>query len=171
MSATEARQHDVNGPQHTELKRVIGPRLLLLFIVGDALPRSVARLASELSEAALPLARRTLAPFGPLLWMLSWADRGLHTLIDTPRPLQPDLGTAQRDMLLGVFTMADTTVDEVMTPRLDMTSVDVSASTEEVLDTFKQSQHSRLPVLDGSPDAVSGVLFGKDLVSMAMGLA
>ena len=144
---------------------------LLLFIVGDALPRSVARLAPELSEAALPLARRTLAPFGPMLWLLAWADRGLHTLIDTPRPLQPDLGTAQRDMLLGVFTLADTTVDEVMTSRLDMTSVDVSASTEEVLDTFKQSQHTRLPVLDGSPDNVSGVLFGKDLVSIAMGLA
>jgi len=144
---------------------------LLLFVVGDALPRSVARLAPELSEASLPLARRTLAPFGPLLWLLAWADRGLHTLIDTPRPLQPDLGTAQRDMLLGVFTLADTTVDEVMTSRLDMTSVDVAASTEEVLDTFKQSQHSRLPVLDGSPDNVSGVLFGKDLVAIAMGLA
>jgi putative hemolysin len=144
---------------------------MLLFVVGDALPRSVARLAPELSEASLPLARRTLAPFGPLLWLLAWADRGLHTLVDTPRPLQPDLGTAQRDMLLGVFTLADTTVDEVMTPRLDMTSVDVSASTEEVLDTFKHRQHSRLPVLDGSPDNVSGVLFGKDLVSIAMGLA
>jgi putative hemolysin len=144
---------------------------LLLFVVGDALPRSVARLAPELSDASLPLARRTLAPFGPLLWLLAWADRGLHTLVDTPRPLQPDLGTAQRDMLLGVFTLADTMVDEVMTPRLDMTSVDVSASTEEVLDTFKQSQHSRLPVLDGSPDNVSGVLFGRDMVAIAMGLA
>jgi len=144
---------------------------LLLFIVGDALPRSVARLAPELSESALPLARRTLAPFGPLFWLLAWADRGLHTLIDTPRPLQPDLGIAQRDMLLGVFTMADTTVDEVMTPRLDMTSVDVSASTEDVLDTFKHSQHTRLPVLDGSADSVNGVLFGKDIVPIAMGLA
>jgi len=143
----------------------------LLFIVGDALPRSVARLAPELSEAALPLARRTLAPFGPLLWLLAWADRGLHTLVDTPRPLQPNLGAAQRDMLLGVFTLADTTVDEVMTPRLDMTSVDISVSTEEVLETLKHSQHSRLPVLDGSPDNVGGVVFGKDLVPIAMGLA
>lgn len=143
----------------------------LLFVVGDALPRSAARLAPELSESALPLARRILAPFGPLFWLLAWADRGLHTLIDTPRPLQPDLGVAQRDMLLGVFTMADTTVDEVMTPRLDMTSVDVSATTEEVLEAFKQSQHSRLPVLDGSADSLSGVLFGKDLVPIAMGLA
>src|SRR5439155_235934 len=144
---------------------------LLLFIVGDALPRSIARIAPELSEASLPLARRTLAPFGPLLWLLAWADRGLHTLVETPRPLQPDLGVAQRDMLLGVFTLADTTVDEVMTPRLDMTAVDISASTEEVLDAFRQSQHTRLPVLDGSPDNVAGVVFGKDLVPIAMGLA
>ena len=144
---------------------------LLLFIVGDALPRSVARLAPELSDAALPLARRTLAPFGPLLWLLAWADRGLHAMVHTPRPMQPNLGTAQRDMLLGVFTLADTTVDEVMTPRLDMKGIDVSASTEEVLEAFRQSQHSRLPVQDGTPDSIAGVVFGKDLVPMATGVA
>jgi len=144
---------------------------LLLFVVGDALPRSVARLAPELSDAALPLARRTLAPFGPLLWLLAWADRALHTLVQTPRPLQPALGIAQRDMLLGVFTLADTTVDEVMTPRLDMMTVDLSASNEEVLETFRQSQHSGLPVLDGSPDNITGAVFAKDLVPMGMGLA
>jgi CBS domain containing-hemolysin-like protein len=149
----------------------LGVGMLLLFIVGDALPRSIARIAPELSDAALPLARRTLAPFGPLLWILAWADRGLHTLVATPRPLQPDLGVAQRDMLLGVFTLADTTVDEVMTPRLDMATVDLSASTEELLEAFRQSGHSRLAVVDGAPDNVSGVVFGKDLVPIAMGLA
>jgi len=145
--------------------------VLLLFTVGDALPRSVARIAPELCDAALPLARRTLTPFGPLLWLLAWADRGLHALIETPRPLQPNLGASQRDMLLGVFTIADTTVDEVMTPRLDMAGVDVSASTEEVLEAFRQSEHTRLPVFDGSPDNIAGVLFAKDLVPLAMGLA
>ncbi|MGH7530926.1 MAG: hemolysin family protein, partial [Gemmatimonadales bacterium] len=145
--------------------------MLLLFLIGDALPRSMARLAAEVSDAALPLARRTLAPFAPLLWLLAWADRGLHALIDTPRPLQPDLGTAQRDMLLGVFTLADTTVDEVMTPRLDMASVDLAASNDEVLDAFRQSEHTRLPVLDGSPDNIAGVVFAKDLVPIAMALA
>jgi CBS domain containing-hemolysin-like protein len=148
-----------------------GIGMVLLFIIGDALPRSVARLAPELSDSALPLARRTLAPFGPLLWILAWADRGLHHLVATPRPLQPNLGVAQRDMLLGVFTLADTTVDEVMTPRLDMSGVDLGASTEEALDAFRKSGHSRLPVLDGSPDNVAGVVFGNDLVPFAMALA
>ncbi|GIM62534.1 amino acid permease [Planomonospora venezuelensis] len=41
MSATEATQQDVNGPGDTDLKRVLGPKLLLLFIVGDILGAGV----------------------------------------------------------------------------------------------------------------------------------
>jgi len=149
-----------------ELAAAVG----LLFVVGDALPRSIARLAPEVSTAALPLARRTLVPFGPLLWLLTWVDRGLHSLVAIPRPLQPDLGIAQRDMLLGVFTLADTTVDEVMTPRLDMVAVDVSATREELLDTLRQSEHTRLPAYDGTPDNIAGVVYAKDLVPFVMGL-
>ena len=76
---------------------VFGATALLLFVGGDALPRSAARLAPEFATWALPLARRSLAPFAPLLWVLAWVDRGLHRLVATPRPLQPDLGAAQRD--------------------------------------------------------------------------
>jgi CBS domain containing-hemolysin-like protein len=141
-----------------------------LFVLGDALPRSLARLAPELAAAALPLARRTLAPFGLLLWLLAWFDKGLHSLVATPRPLEPDLGVAQRDMLLGVFTLADTRVDEVMTPRLDMVAVDVAATTEDMIEAVRQSEHSRVPVYDGTHDNIVGVVFAKDLVPMAMGL-
>ena len=150
-----------------ELAAAVG----LLFVVGDALPRSIARLAPEVATAALPLARRTLVPFGPLLWLLAWVDRGLHSLVAVPRPLQPDLGTAQRDMLLGIFTLADTTVDEVLTPRLDMVAVDISATKEELLDTLRQSEHTRLPAYDGTPDNIAGVVYAKDLVPFVMGLS
>jgi len=142
-----------------------------LFVVGDALPRGVARIAPELASAALPLARRTLVPFGLLLWVLAWVDRALHRLVSTPRPLEPALGVAQRDMLLGVFTLADTRVDEVMTPRLDMVAVDLAAATEEVVEVFRQSEHSRLPVYDGTADNIVGIVFAKDLVPVAIGIS
>ena len=141
-----------------------------LFVVGDALPRSVARLAPELADAALPLARRTLMPFAPLLMLLAWVDRGLHGLVTTSQPLQPELGVAQRDMLLGIFTLADATVVEVMTPRLDMVAVDVAAPLDAVLETFRHQEYTRLPVYDGTPDNVVGVLFAKDIVPHVMGL-
>ena len=141
-----------------------------LFVVGDALPRSLASLAPELAAAILPLARRSLAVFDFLLAWLGWADRGLHGLVHLPRPASPVLGGAQRDMLLGVFMMADTTVDEVMTPRLDLVGIDVSAPYDELLRVFQESGHTRLPVFDGGPDAVLGVVFAKDLVPIALGL-
>ena len=147
-----------------------GVAVVLLFVIGDALPRSIARIAPEVTAAALPLARRTLPPFGPLLWLLGWVDRGLHALVATPRPLEPDLGVAPRDMLLGVFTLADTTVDEVMTPRLDMVGVDLAASADDVVEAFRQSEHSRLPVYDGTSDNIVGIVFAKDLVPVAIGL-
>src|SRR5438132_13709088 len=74
-------------------------------------------------------------------------------------------------MLLGVFTLADTTVDEVMTPRLDMIAVDVAATAEEVRETFHQSEHSRLPVYDGTPDNLVGIVYAKDLVPLVLGVA
>ena len=143
----------------------------LLFVVGDALPRTIVRLAPELGQAALPLARRTLAPFKPLLWFLAWADRGLHSLVAAPPPLAPAMGIAQRDMLLGVFTLADTTVEEVMTPRLDMVAIDIGASIDTLLETFRRSEHSRLPVYDGTPDNIVGIVYAKDVVPIAMGLS
>jgi len=48
MSATEARQQDVNGPE-TDLKRVLGPKLLLLFIVGDILGAGVYAVTGKLA--------------------------------------------------------------------------------------------------------------------------
>ena len=53
---------------------------LLLFIVGDALPRSVARIAPELSEAgAAARAPDARARSVRCSWLLAWADRGLHS--------------------------------------------------------------------------------------------
>lgn len=149
---------------------LLGTTTLFLFVVADGLPRSAAALAPELADAALPLARRTLAPFRPLFWLLAWVDRGLHALVPPPVVTPRIAGGAQRDMLLGVFTIADTCVDEVMTPRLDMIAVDVAATTEQMLDTVRKSQHTRLPVYDGTPDSIVGVIFAKDLVPLAAGL-
>src|SRR2546428_11498608 len=74
-------------------------------------------------------------------------------------------------MLLGFFALADPPVDEVMAPRVDMVAVDVSATREELLDTLRQSEHTRLPAYDGTPDNIAGVVYAKDLVPFVMGLA
>ena len=49
MSAREATQPDVNGPEDADLKRVLGPKLLLLFIVGDILGAGVYAVTGKLA--------------------------------------------------------------------------------------------------------------------------
>lgn len=49
MSATGATEQDVNGPEDTDLKRVLGPKLLLLFIVGDILGAGVYAVTGRLA--------------------------------------------------------------------------------------------------------------------------
>jgi CBS domain containing-hemolysin-like protein len=71
----------------------------------------------------------------------------------------------ERDLLLGVFSLADTTVEEVMTPRIDIVAVDSSATREEVVEILRNSEHARLLVFDGNPDAVAGVIYAKDVLA------
>jgi putative hemolysin len=135
----------------------------LVWVVGDLLPRLLAAIAPELAPFARRGAVRTLVVFAPLLRVLAWADaraRPTHQL-----PERRHLGAAQRDMLLGVFSLADTTVAEVMTPRIDIVAVDVSEDREEVVSTLRRSEHARLLVFDGHPDAVVGVLYAKDMLA------
>src|SRR5690348_8733240 len=134
----------------------------LLWAVGDLLPRLLASLAPDLTVPARRAAAATLAPFTPLLRVVAWIDtlgrRG------SPEPERREAGATERDMLLGVFSLADMTVAEVMTPRIDVVAVDLSASREDVVAVLRASEHARLPVYDGSPDAVAGVLYAKDML-------
>ena len=68
-------------------------------------------------------------------------------------------------MLLGVFSLAGTTVAEVMTPRIDIVAVDSSSTREEVMATLRRSEHARLLVYDVHPDAVAGVIYAKDILA------
>jgi Mg2+/Co2+ transporter CorC len=134
----------------------------LVWILADLLPRVVGAVAPELALPARRAAVRTLPAFGPLLRLVAWADARV-------RPAPPGAGRhlerGERDMLLGVFSLADTTVSEVMTPRIDIVAVDVAADREEVVRILQSSEHARLLVCDGHPDAIAGVLHAKDMLA------
>ena len=135
----------------------------LVWVVGDLLPRVVAAVAPDLAGPVRRAAVPTLGPFQPLLRLVAWADSRMRP----PRRQEPqrNLGNAQRDMLLGVFSLADTTVSEVMTPRIDIIAVDLAASADEVVRILRSAEHARLLVYDGHPDAIAGVIYAKDMLA------
>lgn len=70
----------------------------------------------------------------------------------------------EKEMLEGILRFGDKTANEVMTPRVDMTCVDLSSDFDEVMSTVVESGYSRLPVCDGSQDDIRGVLYSRDLL-------
>ncbi|MCL1903828.1 MAG: hemolysin family protein [Oscillospiraceae bacterium] len=58
----------------------------------------------------------------------------------------------------------ETTVEEIMTPRVDMTAVALNDSPEKVRDVFFESGYSRLPVYDKTPDKIVGFISNKEFM-------
>lgn len=71
---------------------------------------------------------------------------------------------ATMDVIENLMEFRDVDVTEVMTPRIDIVSVDASMSLDELLDVALEHEKSRLPVTDGSVDRIVGVLLVKDLL-------
>jgi putative hemolysin len=57
----------------------------------------------------------------------------------------------------------------VMVPRTGMTAVPVTATMDEVIDTFVREGHSRIPVYKDTIDEIVGVLYAKDLLPFLKG--
>lgn len=141
----------------------LGLAAALVWIVGDSLPRLLSIITPDFPELIHRAAVRTLVPFRPLMRLVNWADRkGQPRTEETSRK---ENGATRRDMLLGLFSLADTTVAEVMTPRIDIVAVDLAASRDEVIATLRGSEHARILVYDEHPDALAGVLYAKDMLA------
>lgn len=69
-----------------------------------------------------------------------------------------------KDMLEGILKFGDTTASEVMTPRVDVTGLDVGLTFPEVMKVVIESGFARLPVCEGSMDNIKGVLYSRDLL-------
>lgn len=74
------------------------------------------------------------------------------------------LEAEDREMLRSVFELGHTLVREIMTPRIDIVSVDAESSAQDALKMCISSGFSRLPVVGEDVDDVRGVVYFKDLV-------
>jgi len=70
----------------------------------------------------------------------------------------------EKEMLEGILEFGDTTASEIMTPRVDMTDIEITSTFDEVMDIVLSSGFSRLPVYDGTDDNIKGVLYSRDLL-------
>lgn len=65
----------------------------------------------------------------------------------------------QSDLLQSTLEFHETTIEEVMTPRIDLTTIDIDDDRESIIDTIENSTYSRIPVYEDSIDNIIGILY------------
>jgi len=150
-------------------------------------PKQVALRAAEPIAviAALPMAfiARVTAP---LVWLLDRSSTlllrmlGLHAADEsavTAEELHMIFAEAtrsgvieedERAIMTGIMRLADRPVRELMTPRTELDTIDRRASEAEIRAAIKDSPHSLLPVADGSPDNIIGVVKVREVLAVLL---
>jgi CBS domain containing-hemolysin-like protein len=79
-----------------------------------------------------------------------------------------ELGTEQQKMIKSVVEFPETTVKEVMVPRVDTDFLDADLPNAEILSKITASGHSRFPVYRGTIDTIIGILHVKDVLKYVL---
>ncbi len=99
-----------------------------------------------------------------LLWLLrlkrsasenSMGVEELRTLLTESGNFIPE---QHRGILMNLFDLEQITVDDVMRPRGLIEAIDINGGLEEIIHQLATSHHSRLPVYEGEPNNVVGML-------------
>lgn len=162
---------------------IIGVTFLSL-VIGELVPKQIALRAAE--PIALVMARpmallaRVVAPF---VWLLDNSSTLILGLLGIRAASQEQITAEElhlifaeathsgaieeneRAIMAEVMKLAERPVRELMTPRTEIDSVDIGASEAEIRERIATSPHSLLPVVDGSPDEVVGVVKVREILS------
>ena len=74
------------------------------------------------------------------------------------------LEAEEEQMINAVIELGSRRVHEVMIPRIDIAAMPVTATFDEVISTFVEEGHSRVPVYEETVDEIVGILYAKDLL-------
>ena len=133
---------------------------LLVWAIGDLVPRLLSVLAPEIGPYVRQRVLKAAPLYAPLLWMAERLDLGA-----TPGGREGEgKERSTHEMAMGIFSLKEMTVAEVMTPRIDIFSVRADADEATVMRTLRRSEHARLVVDEGSLDSVAGILYAKDML-------
>lgn len=163
--------------------QTIAASIIVLF-VGEILPKSVMRELSNSAVFALAIPLRvTYVLLLPLIKVAQWSAllimkilgatdqsisefmrRDFEIMIEEGKLSgELDLDEEETVLLTNVFAMASIKVKESMVPRTDIVAVEVGTSTDDLLQAFVASGHSKIPVYEENIDKIVGVAFAYDL--------
>ncbi|MCR5137952.1 MAG: hemolysin family protein [Oscillospiraceae bacterium] len=148
---------------------------LVVFFAGEMLPKSIAKKYPErLAKSCAGSLRVFMSLFYPLSRLLTAIGEAAakltrgepelsvteDELYDIIEDMTEDgsLDEEQGELISSALQFGELTVESVLTPRMDITALNVDADGEQILSEIKAQNHSRLPVYEGSIDHIIGIL-------------
>lgn len=159
----------------------------LTLVLGELAPKRIALTRTETIAATMaPLMNWICRATSPLVSLLSASTSLVLRLVGIRPSGGPSVTEEDIKVLIGqatlegvfepveermvekIFRLGDRHVNELMTPRLEVTYMDVSDSPDILLDKVASSGYSRFPLVKGNMDEVLGLVQAKDLLMVCM---
>lgn len=157
---------------------------IVVLIFGEITPKTAASLYSD--KFALAYARIIhclMVIFTPVIFVINKMANGvmffmridpnkktntiteneLRTIVDVSHE-EGVIEREEKEMIKNVFDFGDAEAKDVMVPRIDMCSISIDTSYDELMNIFKEFRYTRVPVYENSTDNVIGIVNMKDLL-------
>ncbi len=161
---------------------VISVTTYLSLIIGELVPKQFALRSPERIAVLVARPMQWIATAtAPLIWLLDgtsaliFAALGLNResedkvtaeelhLVVAEASRSGVIEESERAIISGVVRLADRPVREVMTPRTQVDWIDADADGDAIRERLIATPHTRLPVGEGSVDALIGVVQARDI--------
>jgi Mg2+/Co2+ transporter CorB len=162
-----------------------GILILALLIFSEITPKTLAALYPErFGFPAAYIYWPLLKLLWPVVWVVNSFTRGvlrvmniradqapLHSMSSEElRSVVTEAGALipkrHQRMLLSILDLEKITVEDIMVPRNEISGIDIDAEWDEIVHLLQNSQHTRMPVYEGSIDKVIGFVHARQALHM-----
>lgn len=175
---------DPEMSEATGFVAVVTAITFLSVIIGELVPKHLAlknpeRIACVTAPAMLFLSRAA----SPIVTLLDATTHGILFLLRIPsesdnavtdeeiRTIVAEaesagvIETAEQSMISGVMRLGDRSVRAIMTPRTEVELINLTFDDDEIREALIAARHSVLPVCEGEPDTIIGVVRVRDIIA------
>jgi len=153
-------------------------------VIGELVPKQFALRSPEgIAAAVAPPMHWLSRATAPVVWLLDRTSALIFRLLRLRREsadhvtaedlhlVVAEAATAgvleesERALISSVVRLADRPAREVMTPRTEVSWIDVDADPQTIRHKLMEAPHNRIPVAEGSVDRLIGVVQARDIVA------
>lgn len=153
-------------------------------VLGEIVPKTMAITHAErfalLSARVIQVIQTA---FHPLVWLISRSSNlithrfGQEALTTGPTVTEEEIRLmvdtggkegvieeGEREMIHGVFELGEMTVGDIMSPRVDIVTLEGDSTLADAIHTSSEHGYSRIPVYEETIDNIKGVVYVKDVL-------